>query len=203
MDARPAATRTGDTPLDPDDALQDAISIMVRHQLWHLPVALDDEPVGTLYLADVLALRTAPDRHTLPHITAQAGAQAPHERVACGFAGCRPQHSPTTPRVARVIRGGQFSSLKRHPNSDDCCALGARRVSGARRHRRVAGTVDQVVGAAAGVPLPQPEHTSGHRRTGLEPERPHGHRTGQRGHQLRRIVRLPPCRRCSELRGGW
>ena len=76
----PTAMRTGHgddpTPLHPDDALQDAISIMVRHQLWHLPVILQEEPVGTLHLADVLALWPAQQSQRLPHLTAEAGARA-------------------------------------------------------------------------------------------------------------------------------
>lgn len=53
-----AAMRTGcnddPIPLPPDDPLPQALTAMIRHQTWHLPVVLDNQPIGTLYLSDVL-----------------------------------------------------------------------------------------------------------------------------------------------------
>lgn len=73
-----AAMRTGrdDDPaaLHPDDPLHRALAAMIRHQLWHLPVVHDDEPVGTLHLADVLARWPVPLAHELAEIIAQARA---------------------------------------------------------------------------------------------------------------------------------
>lgn len=74
-----AAMRTGGdddpTPVHPDDPLPDGLAVMVRHQLWHLPVVVDDEPVGTLYLAEIISRWPLSRAHELPEVIAQARAQ--------------------------------------------------------------------------------------------------------------------------------
>jgi CBS domain-containing protein len=72
------AMRTGRdddlTPAHPGDPLHEAVATMIRHQLWHLPVVLDDEPVGTLYLVEALARWPLPLAQELPRLVARARA---------------------------------------------------------------------------------------------------------------------------------
>jgi CBS domain-containing protein len=57
LDATAMRTRPNQdpSPLHPQEPLHDGLAALVRHQLWHLPVTLNGQPVGTLYLADILA----------------------------------------------------------------------------------------------------------------------------------------------------
>lgn len=46
-------------PLRTQDCLQEGLAALVRHQLWHLPVTFNNQPVGTLHLTDVIAYWTS------------------------------------------------------------------------------------------------------------------------------------------------